>query len=102
MLQFCRVVSPSVWALACVENHEADAGLPEHVLDEVKGDTTEPVSVGDHNLADAPAHRAVQNGDEAPTLEVDTRRDICNDFVLGIETYKGVALADEVGFLLFA
>ena len=88
--------------LDVVENHEADAALPQHVLDEVKGDSTEPITVGNNNFFEFSAHRPVQNGDETPALEVDTRRNIRNDLVLGIETNEGFALPDEVGLLLFA
>ena len=88
-------------SLVCVENHEADVGLDEDMLDEVKGDATEAVAVGNHNLFDAAAHRAVQNGEQAPALEVDAGRNIRNDLVLGIETYEVLALEDEVGLLLF-
>jgi hypothetical protein len=76
----------SVVARACVENHEADAGLPQHVLDEIKGDAAKSVAVGNNNLLDASLHRAFQNGRKTAALEVDARRNISNELVFGIET----------------
>lgn len=88
--------------LAMVENHEADAALPQHVLDKVKGDSAEPIAVSDNNLLEFSSHCPVQNGDKAAALEVDARRNIRNDLMLGIEMCEGVALTDEVGLLFLA
>ena len=58
--------------------------LGEHVLDELEGDAAEPIPVGNHNLLDSAADRAVQKGEQAPAVEVDAGRNVLNDFVLGI------------------
>jgi hypothetical protein len=42
--------------------------------------------VADHNLRDASADRASQNGEETFAVEVDAGRNILNDLVLGITT----------------
>ena len=54
------------------------------MLDELEGDAAEPIPVGNHNLLDSAADRAVQKGEQAPAVEVDAGRNVLNDFVLGI------------------
>jgi len=72
------------------------------MLDELEGDAAEPVPVGDHKLCDVSADRAVQNGEQTPSVEVDAGRDILNDLVRWVSGLEVGALPLEVGALLDA
>jgi hypothetical protein len=72
----------SSWRL--VVNHEFAPGTLKHVLDEVESKSTEPISVGHHNLFDVAAQDSVQKGREAGALPVDARGDVLDDLVVRV------------------
>jgi hypothetical protein len=86
----------------CVANHDLAVTEPEDPLEELVRDPAQPIPVGHHDLLDASFERSLQNGEETPPVEVETGRNILNDLVLGITTYEGFFLPDEVRFLLAA
>lgn len=83
--------------LVClIANHDFAATALEDVLDEFEGDTTEPVTMGDHNLADISFERSVQNSEKTGALPVDATRDVRDDFVLRVRFLEQLDLAPEV------
>jgi len=82
-----------------VLNHDFTPGTLEDVLDELKGEAAEAISVGDHNLLDVSAHRSVQNGEETGPLPVDARGNVLDDLVLWERILEGLDLSLE-GVLL--
>ena len=98
-LELSLVASAVAESHILVENHDAAPTRSEHGLHEFVGDSAEPVPVGDHDLFDISADRALQKGDKATPVEVDPRRNILNDFVTGVLVSEQFALPREVFFL---
>ena len=83
--------------LVClIANHDFATTALENVLDEFEGDTTEPVTMGDHNLTDISFERSVQNSEKTGALPVDATRDARDDFVLRVRFLEQLDLAPEV------
>ena len=72
------------------------------MLKELEGEAAESVAVGNHNFFDIAAHRSVQNGEKAGALPVDTRSDVCDDFVPGAGEAESFNLSFEVVALFLA
>lgn len=71
----------------------------EDGLEQVKGETTESVSVGNHNLVDSSLEDAFQKGLQSSALEVEARPDVAEDAVEGVAPLEVLDLPLEV-FLL--
>lgn len=57
-------------------DHESATGLLYQVLDEVEGEATEPVAVGDHKLSYVSRKAESKNGTQAGSLPIKSRTDV--------------------------
>ena len=92
-LEFGGVALGVLRSHLCVKSHEAAPTHSQDGFDELESDPAQPVSMCDRNLLDASFDRALQKGDETPSMEVDAGRNIFNDFVAGGEQRRAI-LAD--------
>jgi hypothetical protein len=72
----------------------------KHPFDELESEPAEPVAVGNHNFSDHSLGRELQDGAEAPSLEVDARSDVGDDSVIWERLLHVVDLSLEVVFLI--
>ena len=73
----------------------ADVPFADVLEEEIKGETSKSVSVGDHNLADNAAKDGVQKGSQALALEVDTGSDVGDDAVFWVLGAQEVDLSPD-------
>lgn len=85
-----------------MRNHvECGAVASDGAFNELDTETSEAVPVGDHNMEDAVAFDELQKGEETFALEVESRSDVSDDFVMtGPFLLEKIDLALEVSCLL--
>jgi hypothetical protein len=65
-----------------VDSHESGVVLGKDELDEFPCESTEPVSVGNHNFLDQASHRSFQKGTKSFAVPINSRRNVCNQDVI--------------------
>jgi len=73
-----------VVVVVCTENHEFDLALLEDVFDEFDSETTESVSMGDHNFCEISLQSGVQNGLKPFAVPVDAASDVGDDLIVRV------------------
>lgn len=74
------------------------AGLDEF-FDERKTESTQPISVGNHNFSDMTFDCGVQNGFKPFSLEIDARSNVSDNFVVRVLTSEELSLSFQIFFL---
>jgi hypothetical protein len=82
-----------------VVNHEAHAMALEDGLEQIKGESTKAVAVGNHNFVDSVLEDEVQKRLQAFAFEVEARSDVRDETVAGVGVPEVLDLAFKV-FLL--
>jgi hypothetical protein len=101
--EFALVVTVplSAWILVA-ENHEPHISLSEHPLEELHGESREPVFVGNHNFRDISTLDAFQKGTETAPMPIDARGNVPEELVRRVRGAQRRNLPLEVAALVLA
>jgi hypothetical protein len=70
-----------------IRDHEIGSVCLTYVLEELKGESAETVTMGDHNFFDISSHDFVHQPKQAFSFEVEAGPDVADDFVLWVRFF---------------
>lgn len=83
-------------------NHDGAAKLFADGIDKLKCESTQSVSMGDHDLRDTSIADPFQKGDKPGALPVESASNVADKFVVRIGSSQLIALSSEISSLLVA
>jgi hypothetical protein len=87
--------------LCLTVNHDFGSEVPEEPLHQFERESTESVSVGNHNFFEFSSAESFQKGEKTSALPIESRADVGNDFVVWVLLTEVRDLPLEVFLLLF-